>query len=97
MDISEVHYNELKSMAGGKRTIEKKRYLIPWKKKTIELDIFYGKLSGLIIAEIEFKSIEEAEKSIVPHWFGEEVTHNSAYTNNSLSASAPPEKFTVTD
>ena len=55
---------------------EKTRFLFPLGKLTIEIDVFKAKMSGLIIAEVEFpdqKSFEEFEK---PQWFGRDVTQD---------------------
>lgn len=66
--------------------IEKTRYLIPYEEKwTIELDVFHGALAPLVLAEVEFNSIEEADSFIPPAWFGEDVTHSPKYHNSNLS------------
>lgn len=66
--------------------IEKTRYLIPYEKKlTIELDVFHGKLAPLVLAEVEFDSVEEADAFIPPAWFGEDVTNSPKYHNSNLS------------
>ena len=66
--------------------IEKTRYLIPYNDKlTIELDIFHGKLAPLMLAEVEFDSVEEANAFTPPDWFGEDVTNSSKYHNSNLS------------
>ena len=57
--------------------ISKKRYLIPIESDlTIELDIFEGKLSPLILAEVEFDTEEQAKAFTPPEWFGEDVTYS---------------------
>lgn len=53
---------------------------------TIELDIFSGEYQGLILAEVEFPSIEEAERFTPPEWFGRDVTFSGEYQNSRLSA-----------
>ena len=66
--------------------IQKRRFLIPLAEKyTIELDIFDGELSPLILAEVEFPSEEEANSFVPPEWFGEDVTFSTAYHNSTLS------------
>lgn len=65
--------------------IEKKRYLFPSDDYTIELDVFQGPLKGLILAEVEFSSMEEAQAFTGPKWFGKDVTMDSRFQNNSLS------------
>ncbi len=65
--------------------IEKTRYLIPYEPYTIELDVFHGALDGLIYAEVEFPSEEEALAFTPPSWFKKEVTEDGSFTNASLS------------
>lgn len=66
--------------------IEKTRYLIPYNEKlTIELDIFHGSLAPLVLAEVEFDSVDEAASFIPPAWFGKDVTNSSEYHNSNLS------------
>ena len=65
--------------------ISKKRYLIPIESDlTIELDIFEGKLSPLILAEVEFDTEEQAKAFTPPEWFGEDVTYSMDYHNSVL-------------
>lgn len=52
----------------------------------IELDIFEGEYQGLILAEVEFSSVEEAENFVPPKWFGRDVTLSGEYQNSRLSA-----------
>lgn len=63
-------------------TIEKTRYEIPYEGHVWEVDVFHGTNDGLITAEIELKSENEAFSS--PSWLGEEVTHDKRYTNGIL-------------
>lgn len=87
--IEEEHFNQLRDMAGDRR-IEKLRYLIPWEKLTIELDVFSGKLQGLIIAEIEYETPDSPMDHPLPPWFGKEVTRDIRYSNNTLSSRGMP-------
>lgn len=52
----------------------------------IEVDIFEGEYEGLILAEVEFPTIEEAERFSPPEWFGRDVTFSGEYQNSRLSA-----------
>lgn len=51
---------------------------------TIELDIFKAPLSHLILAEVEFASLEQANAFIPPDWLGEDVTLNKHYHNSNM-------------
>lgn len=65
--------------------IRKKRYLIPFEKYTIELDVFDAPYENLVIAEVEFDSEEDANAFQAPEWFDEDVTMNRKYHNSNLS------------
>ena len=65
--------------------IRKKRYLIPFDKYTIELDVFAAPYENLIIAEVEFDSEEDANAFQPPEWFDEDVTLDRKYHNSNLS------------
>ena len=52
---------------------------------TVELDVFQGYYEGLILAEVEFPSLEEAQKFVPPAWFGRDVTLSGEYQNSRLS------------
>ena len=62
--------------------IEKERYLVPSGDHTFEVDVFFGRLEGLIIAEVELNS--ENEKFNRPDWLGQEVTGDPNYYNSNL-------------
>lgn len=63
--------------------IDKTRYLVRAGKHVFEVDEFYGANEGLIVAEIELNSEEEAFEK--PAWLGEEVTGDQRYYNAMLS------------
>ena len=79
-------YAHLREKADGK-LITKRRYLIPFGKYTIELDLFSSPKPDLMLAEVEFSSEEEALAFKAPDWFGEDVTSSSEYHNSTLSQS----------
>ena len=65
--------------------IRKKRYLIPFGKYTIELDVFAAPYENLIIAEVEFDSEEEANAFQPPELFDQDLTMDRMYHNSNLS------------
>src|SRR6266705_4737138 len=56
------------------RRLRKLRYEIPWNDRLIEIDIYRGKLSGLVVAEVEFPNRVTCREFEPPPWFGREVT-----------------------
>ena len=89
LPLNETAYAHLITKADG-NIIKKKRYLIPIEGTglTIELDVFAAPFAPLILAEVEFESIEQAQAFIPPAWFGEDVTENREYSNSTLSKKA---------
>ena len=84
LPLNEDAYRHLLAKADG-NIISKKRHLIPCPPYTIELDVFEAPFSPLIIAEVEFPSLEEAKAFTPPEWFGEDVTGDYHYSNSYLS------------
>lgn len=87
LPLSKESYEHLLTKADG-NIITKTRYEIPEKNNlTIELDVFEGKFKGLILAEVEFESEEDANSYTPPEWFGDDVSNESTYHNSTLSQS----------
>ncbi len=86
LPLTKEAYIHLLAKADG-RILTKKRYLIPLEDSglTIELDVFSGNYSGLILAEVEFPSEEMALSFTPPNWFGRDVTFTGEYQNSRLS------------
>ncbi|TVR39021.1 MAG: CYTH domain-containing protein [Bacteroidia bacterium] len=62
--------------------IDKIRYIVKSGEHTFEVDEFFGENQGLIIAEVELKSEDEAFQK--PVWVGEEVTGYTKFYNSML-------------
>ena len=85
LPLTREAYLHLKGKADG-RIISKKRYMIPLSPTlTAELDIFLDDLSPLMLAEVEFQDIKDAEYFTPPEWFGQDVTYSTKYHNSTLS------------
>lgn len=85
LPLNKEAYLHLCGKADG-YTISKKRYLIPLGPHlTAELDVFSGNMEGLIMAEVEFESEEDANNFQPPSWFGREVTFDPKYHNSNMS------------
>ncbi len=70
--------------------IEKTRYLIPLNDRlTAELDVFEGVLAPLLLVEVEFESVEDADSFTPPDWFGKDVSASGEYQNSVLSRRRP--------
>jgi len=91
VELSDVQFSLLWPLTEGKR-VKKRRYDIPHGNWTIELDIYEDQLEGLVTAEVEFKSQEDAEIFIPPVWMDQEVTHDDRYKNKNLALHGLPPK-----
>lgn len=69
------------TLCGGK-VVEKTRYEYPLGKHVWEVDVFHGLNDGLLVAEIELNTEDEAFER--PAWLGEEVTGQTRYFNSQL-------------
>ena len=67
------------------RRLRKVRYEIPWKNLMIEIDVYRGKHSGLVVAEVEFPDLATCREFKPPSWFGREVTGEKRYSNMRLA------------
>lgn len=88
LPLTAESYEHLVQKADG-IVIKKRRYLIPLDGGlTCELDVFHGKYEGLLLAEVEFSSEEDANGFVPPAWFGSDVTFDSRYHNSNMSKAA---------
>jgi adenylate cyclase len=63
--------------------ITKTRYEVEFAGMTWEIDVFNGRNSGLVVAEIELSHPDQRIE--LPDWVGVEVTYDQRYGNSSLS------------
>ena len=64
-------------------SIDKTRWIVPAGERCFEVDEFHGENEGLVMAEIELESQDEAFER--PSWLGEEVTGNPRFYNGYLA------------
>lgn len=88
LPLTKESYEHLREKADG-NILTKKRYLIPVPGRpdlTIEFDVFEGRFAGLMLAEIEFATVEDALSFTPPAWFAKDVTESGEYQNSRLSS-----------
>ncbi|MGN0374204.1 MAG: CYTH domain-containing protein [Butyrivibrio sp.] len=85
LPLTKESYEHLLTKADG-NVLTKTRYLIPERDGlTIELDVFHGKFHGLVLAEVEFETLEQSDSYRPPEWFGRDVSITGEYQNSVLS------------
>jgi CYTH domain-containing protein len=78
--LSDAH--ELFEIASG-TSISKTRYEVPRGEHVWEIDVYSGKLEGLVVAEVEMKS--ENATPEMPSWLGRELTGDRRFSNQALA------------
>lgn len=88
--IPESVYHRLLAKSNG-NIIRKKRIFISLPESMVgvsgtiaKVDMFFGALKGIHIAEVEFKDEAEAQEFKKPDWFGSDVSENNAYTTSAM-------------
>lgn len=88
--LTENQYNTLWPLTEKKRIV-KTRYEILYGDHHIDLDVYHDALEPLMIAEIEFLSVEDSSTFTPPEWFGPEVTEDHRFKNQNLARFGLPE------
>jgi adenylate cyclase len=89
IELDREVFESLWPLTEGRRVV-KSRHVIPHGELEIELDRFEGGLAGLRIAEVEFPDQDAADAFEPPGWFGEEVTGERRYLNETLATEGAP-------
>ena len=94
LPLTKEAYEHLIKKADG-NIISKRRYLVPagkgedGRELIAEIDVFAPPFAPLILAEVEFSSVEEAGAFVKPPWLGEDVSSDRRYYNSYLSTVDP--------
>ena len=89
VELDSVAFERLWALTEGRRLV-KRRHVLPYEDLKLEIDVYLGDLEGLVVAEIEFPTEEEAREFRPPRWLGEEVTEDHRYRNETLATKGPP-------
>ena len=63
--------------------VDKVRHIVEFEDHTFEIDEFHGENEGLIVAEVELRSVGEMVS--LPSWIGDEVTGERCFYNSFLT------------
>lgn len=80
IELTREQFENLWPATAGRR-VTKRRYEVPFGAYTIEIDVYGGSNAGLIVAETEFDSEEEARNFAPPDWCGADVSGDPRYSN----------------
>ena len=91
VEIDRDSFDRLWQLTEGRR-LHKRRHVLPDGNRRVEVDVYEGDLDGLVVAEIEFDSEEEARAFEPLDWLGEEVTGDERYLNETLATRGRPDR-----
>lgn len=81
---TEISLNEAHMLMDEcERKIDKVRYILPHENNYWEIDVFNGKLKGLIVAELEIEDTHFQYK--IPDWISNDVTDIELFSNYNLA------------
>jgi CYTH domain-containing protein/CHAD domain-containing protein len=90
IELTADQFDALWPLSEGRR-IRKTRLLVPLGHDlTAEIDRYEGALTGLLTAEVEFRSVAASRAWAPPAWFGREVTGERAWSNRALALDGRP-------
>jgi CYTH domain-containing protein len=70
----------------ARKRLTKTRYEVPLGNHVVEIDVYSGRHEGLVVAEVEFDDEQSARAFQPPDWLGDDVTHDSRYSNQLLAS-----------
>jgi adenylate cyclase len=82
--LSEEQFSQLWPATEGRR-LRKVRYRIPYEGQTIEVDVYQGKNTGLMVAEVEFPDQNSRRQFRKPEWLGTEISGRKEFSNQALA------------
>jgi CYTH domain-containing protein/CHAD domain-containing protein len=85
-------FEALWPLTAGRRVRKVRHYVPLGEGLRAEIDVYEGELDGLLTAEIEFGSPEEADTFAPPPWLGGELTGDERYANQTLATRGLPAK-----
>ena len=89
VELDRGAFDELWPLTDGCR-LQKRRHRVPHEGLVIEVDVYGGELEGLVVAEVEFPSEDDARRFQAPEWLGEDVTGDERYLNETLARRGAP-------
>jgi CYTH domain-containing protein len=90
IELTAAQFDALWPGTEGRRLVKRRYSLAADDDLIVELDVYSGALAGLLVAEVEFPSVEAARAFSTPAWFGAEVTEDPRYRNRRLAEEGLP-------
>lgn len=89
LDLDLEHFEALWPLTEGRRVV-KRRHAVATEHLSFDVDVYEDELAGLVVAEVEFGSVELSSEFVPDPWLGPEVTEDGRYKNRSLATLGAP-------
>ena len=90
IDIGADDFERLWPLTAGRRVAKTRHRIDLGDGLTAEVDLYAGELDGLRVVEVEFPDAEAERRFEPPEWFGEELTGDERYANQTLASDGLP-------
>ena len=88
--ISDGQFEALWPQTEGWRVSKRRHRILLHDGLTAEMDVYLGRLEGLLTVEVEFESEDDSRVFDPPSWFGREVSGDVAYSNQQMALTGRP-------
>lgn len=95
IEVTAAQLNTLWPLTKGRR-LTKQRHTWTERGARLELDVYSGALTGLVVLEVEFSSETEAMAWQPPDWVGDELTGVAGWSNGALARQGAPSPLNAT-
>jgi CYTH domain-containing protein len=85
IEVGATDFERLWPLTAGRRIAKTRRRIDLGDDLTAEVDVYAGELDGLRVVEVEFPDRTAARAFEPPDWFGDELTGDERYANQSLA------------
>jgi CYTH domain-containing protein len=89
VELDADRFEQLWALTDGRR-VSKRRYVVASEHRSFDVDVYEEDLAGLIVAEVEFDSVDLSAAFEPPPWLGDEVTDDDRYKNRRLAEHGRP-------
>ncbi|PTY01400.1 hypothetical protein DB346_13105 [Verrucomicrobia bacterium LW23] len=85
MPVSRSQFDKLWLLSAGRRLTRLRYTLQAPGCEALHVDVYQGKLGGLVTATVRFANADACQRFRTPDWIGDDVTGDPRYTNETLA------------
>jgi CYTH domain-containing protein/CHAD domain-containing protein len=90
VELSRAQFDALWPLTESRRLAKRRYRAALGNGLQAEIDVYEGRLEGLLVAEVEFPSEQRSREFTPPPWLGTEITGDDRYANRNLALNGKP-------